>query len=131
LGGIYSGALAASEAAAVTALYVLVVAVAIRREIGLRALPAVLAEAMRLVGAILLVLGTALALGNWLIDLEVPARLFELLREHVDSPLAFLLLLNVFLLAVGMLLDVFAAIVILVPLLVPVAIGYGIDPVHL
>jgi tripartite ATP-independent transporter DctM subunit len=131
LGGIYSGLLAASEAAAVTALYVLLVTVAIRREIALAALPGVLAEAMRLVGAILLVLGVALALGNWLIDLQVPARLFEVLHAHVDSPLVFLLLLNVFLLLVGMLLDVFSAIVILVPLLVPVAIGYGIDPVHL
>ncbi|MCB1155813.1 TRAP transporter large permease subunit, partial [bacterium] len=88
-------------------------------------------EAMRLVGAILLILGVALALSNWLVDQEVPSRLFEFLQEHVDSPLAFLLLLNLFLLVVGMLLDVFSAVVILVPLLVPVALGYGIDPVHL
>ena len=131
LGGIYSGVLAAGEAAAITALYVLVVEVAIRREIRWRELPSVLASAMRLVGAILLVLGVALAMGNWLIDLQVPARLFALLREHISSPVAFLLLLNVFLLVVGMLIDVFSAIVILVPLLVPVAIGYGIHPVHL
>lgn len=131
LGGIYSGLFAASEAAAITALYVLLVEVAIRREIAWRTLPAVLAESMRLVGAILLVLGVALAMGNWLVDLQVPARLFELLREHLHSPVAFLLLLNAFLLVVGMLIDVFSAIVILVPLLVPVAIGYGIHPVHL
>ena len=131
LGGIYSGELAASEAAAVTALYVLVVTVFVKREISFSKLPGVMADSMRLVGAILLILGSALALSNWLVDQEVPARLFELLREHVDSPWVFLLLLNLFLLVVGMLLDIFSAIVILKPLLVPVAAGFGIHPVHL
>jgi C4-dicarboxylate transporter, DctM subunit len=131
LGGIYSGAFAASEAAALTALYVLFVTVVARREIALRQLPAVMAEAARMVGAILLILGMALGLSNWLIDIEAPSRLFALIRSHVDSPLAFLLLLNLFLLAVGMLLDIFSAIVVLTPLLVPVAAGFGIHPVHL
>lgn len=131
LGGIYSGELAASEAAAVTALYVLVVTVFVKREISLAKLPGVMADSMRLVGAILLILGSALALSNWLVDQEVPAKLFETLREHVDSPWVFLLLLNLFLLAVGMLLDIFSAIVILTPLLIPVAAGFGIHPVHL
>jgi tripartite ATP-independent transporter DctM subunit len=90
-----------------------------------------MAESMRLVGAILLILGVALALSNWLIDQEVPTRLFETIRRHIDHPLVFLLALNAFLLLVGMILDVFSAIVILVPLLVPVAMGYGIHPVHL
>ena len=131
LGGIYSGELAASEAAAVTALYVLVVTVFIKREISLKKLPGVMADSMRLVGAILLILGAALALSNWLVDQEVPAKLFESLREHVGSPWVFLLLLNLFLLVVGMLLDIFSAIVILTPLLLPVAAGFGIHPVHL
>lgn len=131
LGGIYSGELAPSEAAAVTALYVLVVTVGIKREIGLRNLPGVMAESMRMVGAILLILGAALALSNWLVDQEVPTTLFEALREHVDSPWVFLGLLNLFLLVVGMLLDIFSAIVILTPLLLPVAAGFGIHPVHL
>lgn len=131
LGAIYSGALAASEAAAVTALYVLVVTVWIKKEISLSKLPGVMAESMRLVGAILMILGAALALSNWLVDQEVPTRLFEALREHVDSPWVFLLWLNLFLLAVGMLLDIFSAIVILTPLLMPVAAAFGIHPVHL
>lgn len=131
LGGIYSGLLAASEAAAVTALYVLLVTVFIKREISLRKLPTVMAEAVRLVGAVLLILGAALALSAWLVDQEVPTRLFEWLSRHVESPLAFLLLLNLFLLAVGMLLDIFSAVVILVPLLLPVAAAFGIHPVHL
>jgi C4-dicarboxylate transporter DctM subunit len=131
LGAIYSGALAASEAAALTALYVLLVNVAVRREITLTRLPGLLAEAMRMVGAILIILGAALALSNWLVDAQVPSRLFEWIQGAINSPLGFLLALNLFLLAVGTLLDVFAAIVILVPLLVPIAIGYGIHPVHL
>lgn len=131
LGAIYSGALAASEAAAITALYVLVVTVLVRREIPFKRLSGLLAESMRMVGAILIILGAALALSNWLVDAEVPTRLFEWIQGAISSPITFLLALNLFLLAVGMLLDVFAAIVILVPLLVPIAIGYGIHPVHL
>jgi C4-dicarboxylate transporter DctM subunit len=131
LGGIYSGRFAASEAAAVTALYVLIVTVLIRREISWARLPGLMSESMRLVGAILVILGTALALSNWLVDQEAPMRLFEVIRRHIESPWVFLLALSAFLLVVGMLLDVFSAIVILVPLLVPVAIGYGIHPVHL
>ncbi len=131
LGGIYGGFFAASEAAAITAAYVLLVTVVIKREIKWAALPSVMADAMRMVGVILIILGMALALSNWMIDQEVPTRLFEVISARVTSPIVFLLLLSVFLLIVGMLLDVFSAIVILVPLLVPVAQGFGIHPVHL
>ena len=68
---------------------------------------------------------------NFLVDAEVPQRAFEFVRAHIESPLTFLLLLNVMLLLLGAVLDVFAALVIMVPLILPVAIGYGIDPVHL
>jgi tripartite ATP-independent transporter DctM subunit len=131
LAGIYSGKLAASEAAAATVLYVFVVTVAIRREIGLAELPRVIREAMLLVGAILIVLGFSLALTNWLIDADVPERLFALMKAGIDSKLAFLLLLNAFLLVFGMLLEGFPAIIILVPLVLPIALHYGVDPVHL
>ena len=131
LGGIYSGLFAVSEAAAVTALYVLVVEVLILREIPLPRLPAVVRESMTLVGAILVILGVSLASTNYLIDAEVPERLFEWVNARVSDPLAFLMLLNLFLLVLGTLLDVFSALMIVVPLMVPVALGYGIDPVHL
>jgi C4-dicarboxylate transporter DctM subunit len=131
LGGIYSGAFALSEAAAVTAIYVLVVEVGIRREIPLAKLPEVMRESMVLVGAIMIILGVSLASTNYLIDTEVPARLFELVRARVDSAFVFLILLNVFLLSLGMILDIFSAIVIMVPIILPIAIGYGIHPVHL
>jgi C4-dicarboxylate transporter, DctM subunit len=130
LGGIYGGQFAASEAAAITALYVLIVTVGIKREVKLRHLPELASEAMRLVGAILLILGAATALSNWMVDQEVPNRLFDFTRAWIHSQAMFLLVLNVGLLVVGMFMDIFSAIVLLTPLLVPVAMGYGIHPVH-
>jgi tripartite ATP-independent transporter DctM subunit len=131
LGGIYSGYFAVSEAAAVTTLYVIVVEVFIYREIALAALPRIMRESMVLVGAILVILGASLASTNALIDADVPARLFSTIREYIHNPLTFLALLNILLLILGTMLDIFSALVIMVPLLLPVAIGYGIDPVHL
>jgi TRAP-type C4-dicarboxylate transport system permease large subunit len=80
---------------------------------------------------VLAILGMALASTNYLIDAEVPAKLFAAMREHITSPLTFLLVLNGFLLVLGMMLDIFSAIVIVVPLILPMAVGYGIDPLHL
>ncbi len=131
LGSIYSGLLAVSEAAALTVVYLFIVEVFIYREIPLRELARVTRESMVMVGGILIILGVSLASTNYIIDIELPARLFEAIREHIDSRWAFLALLNLFLLGVGMMLDIFSALVILVPLLVPVAMSYGIHPVHL
>ena len=131
LAGIYSGYFAISEAAAVTALYVLIVEVFIHREIKLRQLPGVIHESMLLVGGILVILGASLASTNYLIDAEVPVRLFEMLHKLVSDKLTFLILLNLFLLLLGTMLDIFSALVLIIPLLLPVALGYGIDPVHL
>jgi len=130
LGGIYSGEFAASEAAAVTTLYVFIVTVLIKKEISFSKLPDIMGESMRLVGAILIILGAAGALSNWMVDQEIPNRLFDFSRQHVHSAWAFLMLLNAVLLMVGMFIDIFSAIVILTPLLVPVAAAYGIHPVH-
>jgi tripartite ATP-independent transporter DctM subunit len=131
LGGIYSGYFALSEAAAVTALYVLVVEVGIYREIPLSRLPEVMREASVLVGGILVILGVSLASSNYLIDAEVPDRIFALVRTYIDDRWTFLILLNLFLLAVGTMLDIFSALVIIVPIILPIAVGYGIHPVHL
>jgi len=131
LSAVYEGVLAVSEVAALTALYVLVVTVLIRREISFGKLPGIMAEAMRMVGAILLILGAARALSNWFIDQDVPVALFEWVSAYIDTPLEFLLALNLFLLLVGMLVDIFSAIVILTPLLVPLGIHYGVHPAHL
>ena len=130
LGGIYSGFFAVSEAAAVTALYVLIVEVFINREIPLVKLPSIMRESMVLVGAILIVLAMSLASTNYLLDAEVPAKLFAYIREHVHSAYGFLFLLTLFLLVLGMMLDIFSALVIMVPLMLPIALGYGVHPVH-
>ena len=131
LGGIYSGYFAISEAAAVTALYVLIVDVVILREIPLRKLPAIMRESMVLVGGILVILGMSLASTNYMIDAQVPQKLLALVSELVTSELTFLLLLLGFLLVLGAILDIFSAIVLVVPLILPVALQFGVDPVHL
>lgn len=130
VGGIYGGWFAPSEAAAVTALYVSVVVLLIRREVAFADVPRVFREAMLLVGAILVILGCALALTNWLIDADIPGRLFELIRGRIESKVLFLLVLIVFLLFFGMLLEGYPAIIILVPIVLPIAMKYGVDPVH-
>ena len=131
IGGIYSGVFAISEAAAVAVMYVLIVEVLILREVPFNKLPEIMRDSMVLVGGVLVILGVSLASTNYLIDTEVPNRLFEFIRSHIDSKLTFLMLLNVFLLLLGMILDVFSALVIIVPLLLPIAIGYDIHPIHL
>jgi C4-dicarboxylate transporter DctM subunit len=130
IGGIYSGYFAVSEAAAVAVLYVLVVDVLILGEVKIRQLPRIMRDSMVLVGGVLIILGVSLASTNYLIDAEVPSRLFAFIREHIDSKLTFLMLLNIFLLILGMMLDVFSALVIIVPLTLPIAVGYGIHPIH-
>ena len=129
--GIYSGYFAVSEAAAVTAMYVLIVEVFIYKEIKFSKLTAIIKESMVMVGGILLILGVSLAFTNYLIDAEVPVKLFEICQTFVSSKLVFLILLNVFLLLLGAMLDIFSAIIIMVPLMLPVALQYGVDPIHL
>jgi len=131
LGGIYSGYFAVSEAAAVTALYVLIVEVFFYKEINFNQLIKIMRNSMVMVGGILLILAVSLALTNVFVDAEIPMHLFDFIQRHVDSKLTFLILLNVFLLILGAFLDIFSALVIVVPLILPIAIGYGIDPVHL
>ncbi|MEN8164881.1 MAG: TRAP transporter large permease subunit [Acidobacteriota bacterium] len=131
LGGVYSGFFAVSEAAAVTVVYVLIVEVLIYREIPIRRVPAVMRESMVMVGGILIILGASLASTNYLIDAQVPEQLLAFVTAHISSKLTFLILLNLFLLVLGMMLDIFSALVIVVPLILPIALGYGIDPVHL
>lgn len=131
LGGIYTGFFAISEAAAITAIYVTLIEVLLYREISWRSLPKVMIESMVMVGGILLVLGVALAFTNFLVDAEVPQALFAFMQARVESTIGFLLLLNLMLLVLGSMLDIYSALVIVVPLILPVAVGYGVHPVHL
>ena len=131
LGGIYGGWLLVTEAAVITAAWVTITLVLIRRDVAFKKVPAITTEALMLVGAILVVLGMSMASTNVMIDAQVPQRLFAWLEPHIDSRLVFLLLVNVLLLVVGMLLDIFAALVIMAPLIIPIALAFGVDPVHL
>jgi len=95
-----------------------------------RDVPRVMKHSMILVGAILMILGSALGLMNYLIDQQVPQRLFEMVQQQISSKVMFLLILNAFLIVIGMMMEIFSAIVS-VPLILPIAQQFGIDPVHL
>jgi C4-dicarboxylate transporter, DctM subunit len=131
LGGIFSGYLALSEAAAITALYVMLVEMLIHREVKLKDLPATIMKTVMMVGAIVLILGASLAFNSYLIDQQVPNRILSFMRAHVESKFAFLAILNLFLLGVGCVLNIFSALVIVVPLIVPIAKSYDVNLLHL
>ena len=128
---IYGGVVTAAEAAAVTAMVVLVVEVFIHREIPFSRLPAIIGESMAMVGAVLAILGVALGLTNYLVDAEIPQQILAFMEGWLHSRINILLARNVFLLIVGCLMDIFTAIIVVVPLIVPVAASFGVDPVHL
>lgn len=131
IGGIYGGFFTATEASAIMAFYVFVVEVFILRDVKFfKDLPRITKKSMMLVGAIFVVLGTALGLTNYLIDQQIPMQMFQLIHRFVSSQIVFLILLNLFLLVINMV-EIFSAIIIVVPLIVPIATQYGIDPVHL
>ncbi|MCJ7547644.1 MAG: TRAP transporter large permease subunit [Deltaproteobacteria bacterium] len=131
LGGIYSGYFAISEAAAITVAYVLLVEVVIYRDIKWRKLPQIMRKSMVLVGGLLIILGAALGLTNYLIDEQIPMKMLNFFQAHIASPLLFLVVLNFFLLAVGCTMGIFSALTVVVPLVTPIALAYGIHPIHL
>jgi C4-dicarboxylate transporter DctM subunit len=129
---MFSGLATAVEASALTALYALVVQAAIHRDLSLRRdLLRAFTECVTVIGGVLIILGVAVGLTNYLVGAQLPAKLLEWARSHITSRLMFLLVLNLFLLAVGWLMEIFAAIVVVVPLIVPLGAAFGIHPVHL
>jgi tripartite ATP-independent transporter DctM subunit len=132
LAALFSGAATAIEAAALVALYAIVVQTAIHRDVSVRRdLLRVLIECVSVIGGVLIVLSVAVGLTSYLVDAQVPARLFDWTQSRIESPTVFLLGLNLFLLIVGCLMDIFSAIVVVVPLIVPLGAAFGIHPVHL
>ena len=131
LGGIYSGFFAVSEAAAVTALYVLFVEILVLREIKISDMPRIMRASMMLVGGILLILAVSLASTNYMIGAGIPQMLLEFVESLVTSQTTFLILLLMFLLVLGAILDIFSAIVLVVPLILPIAASYDVHAVHL
>jgi tripartite ATP-independent transporter DctM subunit len=131
VGLLFSGRATVVEAAAAAALWAALVQVVIHREVPLARLPRVLLEATVLVGGVLLILCAALGLTSWLVDAQVPLRLLDWAQANVDSKLVFLLGLNLLLLVVGCLMDVYSAIAVVVPLVAPLGLAFGVDPIHL
>jgi tripartite ATP-independent transporter DctM subunit len=132
LGVLFSGVATAVEAAAVTALYALGVQTIVHHDVSFRRdLLRVFAECVSVVGGVLVILGVAVGLTSYLISAQVPAHLLTWTQAHISSQVAFLFGLNLFLLVVGCLMDIFSAIVVVVPLIVPLGIAFGVHPVHL
>lgn len=132
LAGIYTGSFTATEAAAISALYVLIVETLIYRDLSWKKdVPEIMQKSLVLVGGILIILGAALGMTNYFIDAQIPMRLLGWMQQYITSKWAFLMLLNFFLLIVGSLLDIFSAIIVVVPLIKPIAAHFDVNPVHL
>lgn len=132
LGGIYGGLVTATEAAALSAFYVLIINTFVTKDLSMtKDIPKVVVDSLTLVGAILLILCCALGLTNYLVDEEIPMKILASMSTLITNKYLFLLVLNIFLLIVGCLMDIFSAIIVVVPLIIPIAEQFGVNPLHL
>ena len=129
--GVYTGNMALSDAAPFTVAYVFIVEVLIQKEIKWSEMPEVIKRSMVIIGAILLIMSISFAGSNYIIYNEVPQKMFEFMQQFITSKYVFLILLNIFLLIVGCIMDIFTAIMIIVPLIAPIAYQYNVDLIHL
>jgi C4-dicarboxylate transporter DctM subunit len=129
--GIFGGFVTLGEVASITVAYAIVVEVLIKKDIRLGYIPTIMHQSMILVGGIFIIFGSALALTTYLIDAEIPMITLNFIQAHITSKIVFLIALNIFLLIVGCIMDIYSALVVVVPLIVPIALSYGINPVHL
>lgn len=130
--GIYFGVFTVTEAAAVTVVYVLIIESWIYKDIHpARDLPKLMINSMLLVGTILIILGTAMGFTSYLVDEQVPMQVLEFMQQYIGDQLTFLIVLNVLLLIVGCMMDIFSALIIVVPLIIPIAKSFDVNMVHL
>lgn len=129
--GIYGGYVTLGEMATLIVVYALIVEVFIHREIKIRHLTVIMNQSMVLVGGILIIMAAALALTNYMIDAQVPMVILDSMQNVFKSKWTFLIGLNIFLLVVGCVMDIYSALLVVVPLIMPIAVSYGINPVHL
>jgi len=129
--GVFGGKTTLVEAAAITVIYIIVIEIFIYKDISIKSLPRIIVDCATLIGGVLIILGVAMGLTSYLVDAEIPMHLLEWVKINISGRLVFLLVLNVLLLAVGCLMDIFSAIIVIVPLIAPLGIYFGIDPVHL
>ncbi|HJM47364.1 MAG: TRAP transporter large permease subunit [Candidatus Marinimicrobia bacterium] len=131
LTGVFSGYMTLVETAAFTVVYILTVEVLIYKDLPLKDLPKIIIDCATLIGGVLIILGVAMGLTSYLVDAQVPMRLLEWIQSTISSKLVFLLLLNILLLVIGCMMDIFSAIIVFVPLIAPLGIFFQIDPIHL
>ncbi|MBC8287303.1 MAG: TRAP transporter large permease subunit [Nitrospinae bacterium] len=130
--GIYGGFFTVTEAASVTVVYVILVETLIYKDLDVfKDLPHLMKDSMVLVGSILIILGTAMGFTNYLVDEQVPMTILATMQQYIHDPLTFLMVLNVFLLIVGCMMDIFSAIIVVVPLIIPIAQSFDVNMVHL
>jgi tripartite ATP-independent transporter DctM subunit len=129
--GIFGGFTTLVETAALTVVYVFVIEVLVYKDLPLRSLPGIVINCATLIGGVLIILGVAMGFTSYLVDAQIPTLLLAWVKTSVSSKYLFLLLLNVFLLLVGCLMDIFSAIIVVVPLITPLGAYFGIEPVHL
>ena len=129
--GIFGGYSTLVETASITVLYILFIEIIILKDLKLREIPKIIKECSSLIGGVLIILGVAMGLTSYLIDAQIPIMLLEKAVGLIQSKFLFLLLLNIFLLFVGCMMDIFSAIIVIVPLVAPLGLHFGVDPVHL
>ena len=130
--GIYGGFFTVTEAASLTVVYVIIVEAFIYKDLDVfKDLPKLMIDSMVLVGSILIILGTAMGFTNYLVDEQVPMTILAAMKQYIHDPLTFLMVLNVFLLIVGCMMDIFSAIIVVVPLIIPIAQSFDVNMVHL
>ena len=129
--GVFGGFTTLVETAALTVLYVFYIECYIYKDIKIQELPKIIIDCATLIGGVLIILGVAMGLTSYLVDAQIPILILSWAKEMIASKYAFLLMLNIFLLIVGCLMDIFSAIIVIVPLIAPLGTYFGIDPVHL
>ena len=129
--GLFSGLATLVECAALLVWYVLFVEVYIYRDIQFKNIPKIIIDCATLVGGVLIILGFAMGFTGYLVDAQIPMKILQFAKTSIDSPIMFLLALNILLLIAGCIMDIFSAIIVIVPLIAPLAMHFGIDPIHL
>lgn len=129
--GIFGGFVTLGEVASIMVAYAFIVEIFIHKDIRIGQFPLIIRESMILVGAIFIIFASALALTTYMIDAEIPMIVLQFIQAHINSKITFLITLNIFLFIVGSLMEIYAALIVVPPLIVPIAMSYGINPVHL
>ena len=129
--GIFGGHAKLVETAAFTVVYIFVIETFIYKDINKKDIINIIVSCATLVGGVLIIIGAAMGLTSYMVDAQIPMKILSVMKEMVSSKYVFLILLNIFLLIIGCLMDIFSAIIIVVPLIAPLGLHYGVDPIHL